>query len=111
MSIFDIYIRSPINKTSGIVTSNKNCINSYLLSRDDVADIKRQLEKKRKRISNILNLDSRVKRKNLSYRLNKGMGKNYKGNDPRIIKEWKRVGEEIKKFDRELILWKQEAGL
>ncbi len=111
MSIFDIYIRSPINKTAGIVTNNKNCSNNYLLSRDDVAEIKKQLEKKRVRISHILNLNTKTKRKNLSYRLNKGLGKNYKGNEPRIIKEWKRVGEEIQRFNMELASSKEISGL
>jgi hypothetical protein len=111
MNIFDIYIRSPINRTAATITSNRNCDHDYLLSMDDVRHIMKLLVKKRKRLSAYLGLDTRAKVENLGYKLSKGKSPNYKGNEPRIVMEWRRTGLDIQRFTNRLVELKKESGI
>ena len=110
--MIDIYARIPINKTSGLVVSQRNCVAvEEDIGREDLLYIITYLERKRKKLDAVLGVTSFRKKKNIMYRYNK-KNRSVKGaKNPRALEAWIFVGMEINKMKRKIAEIKQEGGM
>lgn len=104
MNLFDIFIRSPINRQTYLVTSQKNTVEvEASLSRDQLVYLVSILKKKHVRLKKILQITSDAQHHNLMYRINKGtLTASRFIENPRISLECKRLGIQINRLNTEL---------
>lgn len=99
----DISTRTPVDRTAATVTSQRGCEPDKDLSRSDIAEQIRLLERKRRLLKKVLGIHTRNAHKNLMYKFNK-RGRKYSRleKDSRAMLEYVRVGAEVQRLQRHL---------
>ena len=99
---YDIYLRSPINRISGVVTSQKNVTDDSDLDRTGLIECLKLLERKHNLLKKVLNVKNRRNHQNLMYRFNNRRRKATGHKQPRVLLEYVRIGKEMQKFINEI---------
>ena len=107
--MIDFYARLPINKTAGLVTSQKGCVEQDSdLTAKEIAELIFYIARKRRRLEVILSIRDRHHAKNVMYRLNSQ--KNYikriqkKHGTARSLVAWVFLGKEIKRLTNHIVV-------
>ena len=83
MSVFDIYIRSPVNKLSGLVSNQSGCSDGFLMPFHELVQVRDTLMKKKRRLARL-------------------MRKNGNSVQNRVVNEYSRIIQQIALFDKEI---------
>ena len=101
MNLFDIFVRSPINRQTLIVTSQKNTVEiEQNLSVAELVAITKMLERKRVKLKNILGIKSKAQSHGLNYKMNKGFKSFRAEKSPRIALEYRRLGAQMNQINQ-----------
>jgi len=102
MQHIELYALRPVNRTAGLVVSQKSCRQDDQLSKSELVDLKNKLSRKHRFIKSILGIRNATHHKNTIHGIIGGYinTDNYK--EPRLLGEYKRVGEAIQLINLEL---------
>ncbi len=101
MNFYDVFVRSPINRTAAIVAAPAYGLEKDI-STDDIKFLIGRLRRKRRLLDRAIGIATDRQRKNMMYKLNKGR-RTYRGAlNPRGIDEWVRNGAAIQVLNKEL---------
>lgn len=98
----ELYALRPVNKTAGRVVAQADCSDDKPLTKDELVALVGKLERKQRLIKRVLGVRNKVHHKNIMYRIKKGHINPSNYGEPRLLPEYKRVGEAIQTLTREL---------
>lgn len=112
MNFFELFVRSPINRQTMRVTSQKNTVEiEKSLSRAELVEINSMLIKKQSRLKSILQIESKAQHKSMMYKIDRGFVSFRFEKNPRIALEYKRLGVEINRLNSEISAIKKHAKM
>ncbi len=109
MDHIELYALRPVNKTAGIVASQRGCnVADSLIKKEELLYLLERLTRKQRLIKKILGVRNKTHHKNIIHRIIGGHINPNNYNIPRLLPEYKRVGEAIEKINRRLSEIKDE---
>lgn len=107
MNLHEILIRSPINRTARVVTSQRNVSDDRALDKQELVHLKARLLRKHSLLKVVLCIKSNAQLENMRYARNRRIDSRRIAKNGRAAHELFRVGEAIQKIDKELALLKE----
>lgn len=99
----EILTRCPVDRTTRMVTSQRNVSESDgPLSKQDLIDITERCIRKQRLLKIVLGIRNKSQHSNFVYRYNKGWKQKRSAREPRAAQEYIRLGEMMQRFNAEL---------
>jgi len=100
MDFEEVFLRHPVNKAAAMMLSGKHDVSE--VTKEEILYILGTLKRKRELLNKAIGVTSKAMRKNLRWKLNKGISSYRNALRPRIVDEWSRNGEAIQTLMNEL---------
>jgi len=103
MDLHAIFIRSPINRLSaGVVSQRGAAEEDSPLTREELAYIVQRLSRKQRLLKRVLGIANRSQHKNMMWKANKRFAQYRVAREPRAFQEYRRIGREMQRLNAEL---------
>ena len=102
MNINEILVRSPINRSTSHVVSQKGCSDDRPIAREEIAYLVSRLQRKHGLMKTLLQIKTKRQHKNAIHKMNAGVQQFRSAKQPRIFAEYVRVGNDIQRLTDEL---------
>jgi len=101
MDFYEIFVRSPINRSArNMLSASAECEKE--ISTDELKYLISRLHRKRKLLNLAIGIKTKAQRKNLALKLNQGVRTYRDALNPRGVDEWSRNGKAIERLCDEL---------
>ena len=107
LNFYDVFVRSPVGGAAQNLLSGRRHIEKDI-DNEELNYLVTRLQRKRKLLNNALHITSKAQKKNLLYKINKGVRTYRSSALPRMVDEWVRNGKSIEILNKEFARRKDE---